>query len=176
MPDLITRAAAGAAAGFVATGPMTLVLAAAREALPEPEQYALPPRIVTERAAQAAGVAHRMDEPDKKTATAAAHFGFGTAAGAVYGALAPHLPLPPVASGIAYGLGVWASSYLGWLPAAGLHPPAHREPPGRTAMNVGAHVVWGAVLGLLTDQLAGPSDDRPEAWRPALTPEVLAAG
>src|SRR6185436_20066351 len=103
MPDLLTRAAAGAAAGFAATGPMTLVMAAAREALPEHQQYDLPPRIVTERAAQTAGVAHRMDEPDKKAATTVAHFGFGTGAGAAYGVLAPALPFHPVVNGIGYG-------------------------------------------------------------------------
>src|SRR3954465_9179559 len=113
MPDLLARAAAGAAAGFAATGPMTLAMTAAREVLPDQEQYSLPPRIVTERAAQTAGVAHRMDEPEKKAATTVAHFGFGTGAGAVYGAMAPVLPFHPVVNGVAFGLGVWASSYLG---------------------------------------------------------------
>jgi hypothetical protein len=176
MPDLLTRAAAGAAAGFAATGPMTLVMAGVREALPEDEQHSLPPRIVTERAAQAGGVAHRLDEPEKKAATTATHFGFGAAAGAVYGAVAPDLPFDPVLNGVAWGVGVWASSYLGWLPAAGLHPPAHRESAGRNAMNIGAHVVWGAILGLLTDQLAGgkPSSDGRQVRRPA--PEVMASG
>jgi uncharacterized membrane protein YagU involved in acid resistance len=176
MPDLLTRAAAGAAAGFAATGPMTLVMAGAREALPADEQHSLPPRIVTERAAQQAGVAHKMDEPEKKAATTAAHFGFGAAAGAVYGVVAPGLPFDPVGNGVAFGLGVWASSYVGWLPAAGLHPPAHRESAGRNAMNVAAHVVWGAVLGLLTDQLAGSraGEDGRQLNRPA--PEVMASG
>ena len=176
MSDLITRAAAGAAAGFTATAPMTAVMAAAREALPEPEQYSLPPRIVTERAARSAGVARRMTEPEKKAATTVSHFGFGTATGAVYGAVAPLMPFHPVVNGIGFGLGVWASSYLGWLPAAGLHPPATREPAGRNAMNVGAHVVWGAVLGLLTDQLIG-RDDTADARRVAgANPVVMASG
>jgi uncharacterized membrane protein YagU involved in acid resistance len=176
MPDLFARAAAGAAAGFTATAPMTAVLAAAREVLPEPEQYPLPPRIVTERAARTAGVAHRLDEQEKKAATTAAHFGFGAGAGAVYGALAPVLPFHPVVNGVAFGLGVWATSYLGWLPAAGLHPPGIRESAGRNAMNIGAHVVWGAVLGHLTHQLVGGdhSDDR---WRlEYVDPAVMASG
>jgi uncharacterized membrane protein YagU involved in acid resistance len=176
MPDLLTRAAAGAAAGFAATGPMTLIMAGVREALPKDDQHSLPPRIVTERAAQEAGVAHRVDEPEKKAATTAAHLGFGAAVGAVYGVVAPGLPFDPVLNGVAYGLGVWVSSYLGWLPAAGLHPPAHRESAGRNAMNVGAHVVWGAVLGLLTDQLAGtrPAGEQRPGGR--FGPEVMASG
>jgi hypothetical protein len=73
-------------------------------------------------------------------------------------------------------MGVWASSYLGWLPAAGLHPPAQREAAGRTAMTVGAHVVWGAVLGLLTDQLAGRPDSRDGRRPQPVRPEVMASG
>jgi uncharacterized membrane protein YagU involved in acid resistance len=176
MSNLLVRAAAGAAAGFTATAPMTAVMAAAREALPEPEQYSLPPRIVTERAAQTAGVAHRMDEPEKKAATTVAHFGFGTGAGAVYGAVAPLLPFHPVVNGVAFGLGVWASSYLGWLPAAGLHPPAARESAERNAMNVGAHVVWGAVLGLLTDQLVGRDRSERNGRLAYENPAVMASG
>ena len=71
--------------------------------------------------------------------------------GAAYAPLAQHFRLPPVAGGIAYGLGVWASSYLGWLPATGLYRSPGREPKRRHAMMIGAHAVWGAVLGVLTD-------------------------
>jgi hypothetical protein len=143
MPDLLTRATAGAAAGFAATGPMTVAMVAIRAALPPDERYAIPPRIVTRRAAESAGVAHRVDEPEMKAATTAAHLGFGAAAGAVYGVLRPRLPYGPVSNGIAFGVGVWASSYLGWLPAAGLHPHAQHESLGRNALHFGAHVVWG---------------------------------
>ena len=69
--------------------------------------------------------------------------------------LAPCLPLGPIASGVGYGLAVWAGSYLGFLPALGLHPPATRESPGRNVMNIGAHLVWGATLGAVTDYLIG---------------------
>jgi hypothetical protein len=161
MPDLPTRAAAGAAAGFTATGPMSLVMAAARASLPVRDRYPLPPRVVTERAAQAANVGHRMTETQMETATAAGHFGYGAVAGAVYGALAPHLPFGPALNGVTYALGVWAGSYLGWLPAAGLHPPAQRESAGRNAMLIGSHLVWGAVLGVLTDLLAGGDNGEP---------------
>jgi len=52
---------------------------------------------------------------------------------------------------VGYGLVVWAGSYLGLLPAVGLHRPATREPAGRNGMMIGAHVVFGAVLGLLAE-------------------------
>ena len=176
MSDLFARTAAGAAAGFTATVPMTVYMAAIREALPEPDQYSLPPRIVTERALQTARVADRLNEPEKKAATTAAHFGFGTTAGAVYGVVSPLLPFHPIVSGVAFGLGVWASSYLGWLPAAGLHPPANRESTGRDVLQVGSHVVWGAVLGLLTDQLAGRDHSAAGRRNGHIDPAVMASG
>ena len=71
-----------------------------------------------------------MDEEHRQGLAAAAHFAFGGTAGAVYGLLAPHLPLHPVLNGVAFGLGVWASSYLGWLPATGLYRSALDEPAG----------------------------------------------
>jgi hypothetical protein len=41
-------------------------------------------------------------------------------------------------------------SYEGWVPAAGIMPPAHRDRPSRSATMVVAHAVYGAVLGLWT--------------------------
>ena len=153
-------AAAGALAGLVATGPMTAVMELLHRALPPAERRPLPPRRVTMRAADAAGVGEELSEEQRVGATTAAHLAFGTAAGAVYGGLvARHLPLGPAANGVAYGLAVWASHYLGILPALDLYPPPSREPAGRTAANVAAHVAWGLVLGLVTDQLVG-SDSR----------------
>ena len=83
-----------------------------------------------------------------------AHFGFGTAAGAAYGAVAPGVPLDPVLKGMAYGLAVWAGSYLGGLPALGVMRPATREPAGKNAVMIAAHLAWGAALGVVADRLS----------------------
>ncbi len=149
-----TRLLSGALAGFAATVPMTAVMLSLHRALPARERYPLPPRRVTVRAARKARVAHQLDEDDRTAATYAAHFGYGTGTGAIYGALvAPRVPGHPVVKGTAFGLAVWALSYLGLLPALGLHPPATREPAGRNATMLFAHVVWGSVLGALTEPL-----------------------
>lgn len=71
-----------------------------------------------------------------------------TGVGAAYGvaaALRPALAGP--ATGVAAGLAVWAGSYLGWLPAAGLHPSPGRDRPGRPAAMVASHAAFGAALG-----------------------------
>src|SRR5919107_176638 len=62
---------------------------------------------------------------------------------------APRAPGRPVAKGITWGLIVWATSYLGLLPATGLHEPATRHPRERNLLMILAHVVWGGALGLL---------------------------
>lgn len=155
MSSVLREAGAGTVAGLVATLPMTAVMEGIRRLLPPEEQDPVPPRQVTERAAEAAGVADDMTEGEKETATALAHLGFGASAGTLYGLLAPHLPLGPVAGGAAYALGVWAGSYLGWLPATGLYKQPEHEPAGRHGKMIAAHVVWGAVLGLVNRALAG---------------------
>jgi uncharacterized membrane protein YagU involved in acid resistance len=149
------RFLSGAVAGFAATVPMTAVmLTLHRGALPVHHRYPLPPRRITMRVAGKARVWHRLDENDRTAATYAAHFGYGTATGAVYGALAPRLPGNPLLKGASYGLLVWALSYLGLLPALDLHRPATREPAERNALMILAHVVWGATLGVLTPQIS----------------------
>ena len=91
---------------------------------------------------------------ERRAATWIAHYGFGTAAGALYAAAAPRsVGRRPAAAGAGWGLMVWAGSYLGWLPAANLLPPATEQPVRRTLLMIGAHVVWGAVLGVTADRL-----------------------
>ena len=107
---------------------MTAAMAALFPALPPEDQHPLPPRHITERAAEAVGVDNDLSEPEKQGLTAVAHFGYGTATGAVYGLIRPpQLPLPGVAAGVAYGLAVWAGSYMGLLPALRLYPHAEDE-------------------------------------------------
>lgn len=152
MNDRFQQAVSSAFAGFIATGPMTLVMQFLHETLPR-ERRPLPPQVITERALQTVGLDDELSEESKKATTMAAHFGYGTAAGTLYGPLSQMLNLPPVLGGIGYGLAVGAASYLGWLPLAKLYPSALRETPERNLMLIAAHCVWGAVLGLMTERL-----------------------
>ena len=145
----MNKIVAGTLAGLTATAPMTAAMAAMHRALPAHERYPLPPRKVTMRVAKKAGVKKHLDEEEKTAATLAAHFGYGAAMGGLFALLAPRAPGRPVAKGIAWGLIVWSTSYLGLLPAAGLHEPATRHPRERNLLMILAHVVWGGTLGLL---------------------------
>jgi hypothetical protein len=134
---------------------MTAFMEVAGRFLPSEDQEPLPPRRITERASDAVGVAGDVTEDQMAAATMAGHFGYGTSAGAVYGALAPHVLLPPAVRGVAFALGVWAGSYLGWLPTAGLYRPATRDSAGRNTVMIAAHAVWGAILGSVEHELSG---------------------
>ncbi|HEX8707905.1 MAG TPA: DUF6789 family protein [Pyrinomonadaceae bacterium] len=143
----------GALAGLAATVPMTAVMGLLHRALPEHERYPLPPREITMEIAEEVGVKEQLDEPGRVGVTLAAHFGYGAAIGALYAPLARRSPLAPALSGAAYGLAVWAGSYLGWLPAMGILRPATQHPPRRNALMITAHLVWGVAAGVMLDEL-----------------------
>jgi hypothetical protein len=143
----------GSLAGAAATAPMTMAMEAMHGALPAREQYPLPPREITEAMTEGAGLRGELGEEGQFALTLAGHFAYGAACGAVYAPLARALKPPPVAGGVAFGLAVWAGSYLGWLPAAGILRPATEHPARRNALMIAAHVVWGATTGLLVDRL-----------------------
>ncbi|MCA1606571.1 MAG: DUF1440 domain-containing protein [Acidobacteria bacterium] len=142
---------AGAVAGFVATIPMTTAMRLLHRRLPWWERYPLPPRRISARLASKTGLRKHLDEDEEKGVTLAAHFGYGTAMGAVYSPVARRVGAPWFVSGPAFGLAVWAGSYLGLLPALGILESATKRPPERNALIIVAHLVWGASLGLAFD-------------------------
>lgn len=151
--------ASGALAGAFATLFHTAAMLAARACLPRARRRPVPPSQITWQIAGRSGVVRT--DGGLTVATAVAHFGYGTLAGAAY-TLLPHQPRgPALARGIAYGIGVWAVSYQGWLPALGILPPASRLPAQRNAMMLLAHVAWGAAFGAAFERLGrtGPARD-----------------
>ena len=153
MNDLVRGATAGAAA----TVPMTWAMELLHRLLPQDERYPLPPREIEEQVARAAGVADDLDEREHFWTALASHLGYGATAGAAYHALTHKLPGGPIVKGTAYGLAVWAGSYLGLLPALGILTPATQHPPRRTGLMVAAHAVWGSALGIFTEVIENGS-------------------
>lgn len=148
---LLLDAAAGAVAGAAATIPMSVLMWQAQRAGWMGEQ---PPRKITDEALDAADdtlVDVDLDppEPARKGLTALNHLTFGAVAGVPFALVHRLTPeaLARVPAGAAYGIGVWASAYLGWVPALGIMPPADRDRSGRPASMIAAHLVYGSVLG-----------------------------
>ena len=145
--------AAGGVAGLIATGPMTFAMKLLHRELPWLQRYPLPPRQITVEATRKAGVEDQLNHSQRRGLTYLSHFSYGTSVGALYGPVSRQLPGPPAIKGMGYGLLVWTVSYLGLLPALRLLSPATKHPARRNALMIAVHLVWGAVLGVVTDYL-----------------------
>ena len=96
-------------------------------------------------------------------ATMGLHFMYGAFAGAVYAWLAHRLrwPVSRIVQGIGYALGVWAMSYMGWVPALGIMRSEEQHGTGWVLSNAAAHIVYGAVLGGLAEKGRRSQNRRP---------------
>ncbi len=140
-----TAVAVAAVAGLVAAGPMLLVM----EALKRPESP-VPPHRVGLRIGATAGVVQPMTPLERRVFTGVSHFAYGAGAAAPFGLVTPRGPAAGAVAGAAWGLAVWAASYSGWLPAAGILPPPWRRSTRRNANLIAAHVAWGVLVGVTT--------------------------
>jgi uncharacterized membrane protein YagU involved in acid resistance len=157
--DLVMRLLSGAAGGFVGSGVMAVGMDRLYRLLPRWQQYDSPPRIITRRVAQRAGLEELVDEPHEETiATGIGHFGYGAAAGALYALAAARWNAPPILKGGAAALIVWAVSYLGWLPALNILPPATEHPRRRTAVMIAGHLLWGVSTAWIAQALMEKGD------------------
>lgn len=154
------RPAAGAAAGLIASVPMAAVMMGLNRALPgrgrsAAEPYRpLPPKEITLEVAERAGM-EEVVRPGRHwgAATWLGHLGYGAATASVYPMLAGRLDAPNVIRGMLFAMLVWAGSYLGWLPALGVLPPATHQTRRRNAVMILSHLSWGSLTALLSDYL-----------------------
>jgi hypothetical protein len=126
---------------------MTLVMLAGRHAVGKQ-----PPTRIVERLEGAVGV----DPPETATTllASAAHVGMGVMIGAAYGLLPKGIP-----TALTLCTGVYVASYEGWIPAAGILPPAHADRPRRPAVMIAAHLVFAMALAVTERRL--PPRPRP---------------
>lgn len=140
MKPLLARVLSGMAAGVVATGVMSLAMAAGKRlgALGES-----PPRRITRRLSATLGPLQPRGAA-LDLAALGAHFAFGASMGAAYGLLPARAQ--QAGRGGWFGLCVWAINYAGWLPQVGLMPPPSRDRWGRPTTMLAAHWVFGRSL------------------------------
>lgn len=148
MPQTIEPVSRGIWAGVLATGPMTLAMFRMFRDLPAGQKSPLPPATLTYEMGEKAGVTNGLrNENIESTLSMLSHLGYGASTGAVYSLAVSRLPGSPLLKGSLYGLGVWAASYLGWIPLFGMRAQAPRMTKERNLMMIAAHVVWGMSLG-----------------------------
>lgn len=139
----------GTLGGVLGTVTMSALMLAAHKAR---LMGRLPPERITQKAFFHGFRSHKR-ERRKNMLAALLHIGFGAAAGAFFGFVYRRLPVGanPVGLGSVYGSLIWFLSYGGWAPALGMIPPIHRDRPGRPAIMVLAHWVYGATLGVVIE-------------------------
>ncbi len=154
-PGAVARAVLGGGlAGGLATAPMTAFMALAYQYLPLHQRTSVPPKSIAMDLLKRVNVKQHMNRKQRSRTAWLLHVAYGAGAGTVYGITARPLPGPAPIKGVGFGLVVWASSYLGWLPALQVSGRATDEPAERNAVMIAAHVVWGATTGLLASRLA----------------------
>lgn len=127
-----SRLVIGGIAGFVATMAMTAAMRRLHKRLPGRERYPLTPREIVDSAVGPTEAAADL--------TLVAHFVYGAGCGALLAAASPRIR--PFTGAMAGGV-VWLTSYMGWIPAAGILESATQHPLRRNAIMLGAHFAWG---------------------------------
>jgi uncharacterized membrane protein YagU involved in acid resistance len=149
--QLLRRATAGAASGLAATVPMTAVMLVESKLAPG-DGHEPAPKVITHRAASAAGV-YGWIRDALPALSYVNHFAYGGGFGVVYSLLAGRLKAPSAVRGPVFGLLLWAGGYLGWLPLTGLFPSATQTSSRRNVKLVLAHLVWGATVAVMFEQI-----------------------
>ncbi len=153
--ELIEKVTYGATAGFLATGPMTIAMEALHRKLPRSQRDPLPPQKLTMQVAEP--FTQRSDATERMILTLLAHFGFGTAMGAIYGATSSKTRSTSWAvKGSIFGLAVYASNYLGLLPKLGLLRSPADDPSRlpRHSLMILAHLIYGPITAWYADHLS----------------------
>jgi uncharacterized membrane protein YagU involved in acid resistance len=105
------------------------------------------PAQVAKRLVDALGKGRRVTKKDVPLLTNVMHWAYGISWGAVYGVAASAVEPEAVAGGLAFGGGVWASSY-GELVPLGIYQAPWRYPVSEVALDLSYHLVYGmAVAG-----------------------------
>lgn len=83
------------------------------------------------------------------------HYAASAGLGSTYGAMRPFAPfLPGVICGALFGAGAYALGVVGVLPELGVGHGARREGRDLSGERFGVHVLFGAILGAVTDALS----------------------
>ncbi len=146
---LVRQLLAGAVSGLVATIPMTLAMLVLHRLLPRYERFKLPPLQITDVLLHRTVGKATVNTATNRAVAFAMHFGYGTGVGAIFGPVAARVPMSPIVTGVIYAVLIWAGSYLGWIPAADILPPATRQPARHNAIMILGHVIYGSALGIL---------------------------
>lgn len=136
-PSLWKGLVAGLVAGVAATAAKVL---AERLYPPRTHGEPEPQELFTERLA-----GHHLDAGTRHAAAEGIHWGFGAAAGAVYGGLAEFYPAVTSKEGASFGLALMALTHRGILPAMELSAQPEEQSEREHSSEAATHLIYGIV-------------------------------
>jgi hypothetical protein len=141
----------GAIGGINGAACMTVLRLAARRA---GWIEKMPPQAVQDRSAWSLGIRAPGGSVGRHVGDHALHFGIGALGGASYSALTGLTKPSPIASGVLFGFVFWALGFFVVMPWLGVSRSPRQSRPVENAVNLTAHLVFGAATGLVVDELA----------------------
>lgn len=118
-------------------------------AIQPPKMKGDPAELMT---AQYESLAGKLDPKMHQTVSRSLHFAYGAGWGALLGLAVPALPRLSlgnvVLAGAAMGAACWGAGFVGWLPAAKLVEPIHRQGATHAMTPLITHVLFGVVTAL----------------------------
>ena len=63
--------------------------------------------------------------------------------------------------------GIWAVSYLGWIPVSGLRANAFKMPARRNGLMILAHLIWGVSIAFSEKEMRQSGDQMLDGHRKA---------
>ncbi len=136
-PSLTKGLLAGLIGGLVATAAKTIV-----EKFYPPRTHGEPEpsEVLAEKFA-----GHELVGTQKEVSAEAIQWGFGTAAGAAYGALVEYYPAATAKNGAGFGMALSSLTHGTVLPAMGLEADAAAQTTREHTSEMATHVVYGVV-------------------------------
>lgn len=132
----------GAVAGLAGTVVMSTALGVAKAIGMLPGE--VPPRKVARHVEEALELHDGVPSPAFEARWIGQHFAYGAAGGVAYALIQRRLRLgEPLPAGPLFGAALWACSYIGWLPAAGLYPSPTADRNRRIATMITVHLIYG---------------------------------
>jgi hypothetical protein len=143
----------GAIAGVAGTGLMTgwqLAVAKLRgkpSSTPVPDRWAdaPAPAQVAKKVADAVGLGRRLTREEVPLLTDVMHWLYGVGWGALYGAAVGRRAPDPLIAGVAFGAGVWTTSYAELVPL-GVYQPPWKYPAKEVVLDLSYHFVYGTAV------------------------------
>jgi len=160
MSKLFARLIEGALAGSLAAACMTVIrMTARRRGIIEKTV----PQAAEEWLADRVGVGHHAHPVLHHLADQGLHLGYGAALGVGYALGSRQRRSHTVRSGVAYGVVTWIAGSWLLLPLLRAKQAPWRKRRSENAVDLLAHLVFGAATALVTEELAAQQDRGPSS-------------